>query len=60
MSNDHGSTPAAWTAVVICLVGFTIGGIGVLMGPNWIVFIVGVAVIAASMVVGKAMSAASS
>lgn len=54
----HGSSPAAWTAVLICLVGFTIAGVGMLIGPNWIVFWIGVVVTLASGLVGKVMSAA--
>ena len=33
MSDNHGNTPAAWTAVVIGLVGFTVGAIGVMFTP---------------------------
>ena len=31
MSANHGNTPAAWTGVAIVLVGFVIGGIGLLI-----------------------------
>ncbi|MFD1826630.1 MULTISPECIES: HGxxPAAW family protein [Mumia] len=54
----HGSSPAAWTAVVICLIGFTVGGVALLMGPNWVLFWVGVALTLGSAVVAKVMSAA--
>ena len=30
MSAHHGNTPAAWTGVAIVLVGFVIGGVGLL------------------------------
>lgn len=33
----HGNTVAAWTAVIIILVAFLIGGVGVLL-QNWPVF----------------------
>lgn len=33
MSDNHGNTPAAWTAVVVGLIGFTVGGIGVMFTP---------------------------
>jgi len=58
MASHHGSTPAAWTAVVVCLIGFTIGGIGMVIGPNWPTFWVGCAVILVSPVIGRVMSAA--
>lgn len=54
----HGSSPAAWTAVLLCLLGFTIGGVALMIGPNWIAFWIGVAVTLLSGVVGKIMSAA--
>lgn len=54
----HGSSPAAWTAVVICLIGFTVGGVALLMGPNWVLFWIGVGLTLGSVVVAKVMSAA--
>lgn len=54
----HGSSPAAWTAVVICLIGFTVGGVSLLLGPAWVMFWVGVALVLGSAIVAKAMSAA--
>lgn len=54
----HGSSPAAWTAVVMCLVGITIGGVALIPEPNWLWFTVGVVVSLASGIVGLVMSAA--
>jgi hypothetical protein len=54
----HGSSPAAWTAVLIALVGITLGGIALIPTPNWTLFWIGVVVSFASLVVGKVMSAA--
>jgi len=54
----HGSSPAAWTAVIMCLLGFLIGGIALVPDPKWIVFIVGVAIALLAGPVGLAMSAA--
>lgn len=28
MADNHGNTPAAWTAVFVALVGFVVGGVG--------------------------------
>ena len=33
MSANHGNTPAAWTAVVVGLIGFVVGGIGMMFEP---------------------------
>ena len=42
MAENHGNTPAAWTAVIIGLASFVVGGIG-LMVSSMPVFWVGVA-----------------
>jgi hypothetical protein len=52
--DDHGSTPAAWTAVTIIMVAFVVGGIGVLIAQPW-VFWAGVALVLVGVVVGKVM-----
>ena len=33
----HGSSPAAWTAVLLCLAGITIGGVALIPDPHWLV-----------------------
>jgi uncharacterized protein DUF6704 len=57
MSGNHGSTPAAWTAVTLALVAFCVGGIGLMIGPNWWVFVAGCVILALSGIVGKVMQA---
>jgi len=54
----HGSSPAAWTAVLLCLAGITIGGVALIPDPHWPWFIVGCVVTLASGLVGKFMAAA--
>ena len=45
MADNHGNTPAAWTAVVVALVGFVVGGAGLMLDPvNYVVFWVGVGI----------------
>ena len=52
MSANHGNTPAAWTAVVVGLVGFVVGGVGLMLDPiSMTVFWVGVAITVAAAVV---------
>ncbi|MCD4534795.1 hypothetical protein LRP67_11935 [Nocardioides sp. cx-169] len=49
MSDNHGNTPAAWTAVVVGLLGFVVGAIGLMLDPiNYTIFWVGVAITLAS------------
>ncbi|WP_232675853.1 HGxxPAAW family protein [Nocardioides sp. R-C-SC26] len=46
MSDNHGNTPAAWTAVLVALAGFVVGGAGLMFSPmNYVVFWVGVAIV---------------
>jgi hypothetical protein len=52
--DDHGSTPAAWTAVSIIMVAFLLGGLGVLIAQPW-VFWAGVVLAVVGVVVGKVM-----
>lgn len=56
MADNHGSTPAAWTAVTLALIAFCVGAVGLVMW-NWPVFWIGVALLAVSPVVGKIMQA---
>ncbi|MCX6401615.1 MAG: hypothetical protein NTX33_17015 [Propionibacteriales bacterium] len=50
MADDHGNTPAAWTAVLVSLVGFTIGAVGMSVSPlNWPLFWVGAVIAVAAL-----------
>lgn len=45
--SQHGNTPAAWTAVVVALLGFVVGGVGLMLDPvEMVVFWIGVALVA--------------
>ncbi len=57
MAGAHGSTPAAWTTVIIVVVAFLVGGLGLVIGPNWVVFWIGVALLPVGALVGKVMQA---
>jgi hypothetical protein len=57
MSDNHGNTPAAWAAVGIAMLGFVVGGIGLMFDPiNLAVFWVGVGIGAVSLVVFVVMA----
>lgn len=46
MSDNHGNTPAAWSAVAVALVGFAVGGAGLMLRPiSYPVFWVGVTLV---------------
>ncbi|GAB2989210.1 HGxxPAAW family protein [Nocardioides montaniterrae] len=49
MSDNHGNTPAAWTAVLIALAGFVVGAVGIMLQPvSMPIFWVGVAITVAA------------
>ena len=50
----HGNTPAAWTGVMIILLGFFVGGIGLVVG-SMVMFWIGVALAPIGVVIGKVM-----
>ena len=59
MSDNHGNTPAAWTAVVVALAGFVVGGVGLMLDPiSYVVFWIGVVIVVAAGVVFVAMDKA--
>lgn len=33
MSANHGNTPAAWTGVTVAMLGFLVGGVGLMLDP---------------------------
>ncbi|TDE33588.1 HGxxPAAW family protein [Actinomadura sp. 6K520] len=43
-TGSHAGRPKSWVAVSIIFIGFIIGGVGIVMGPDWIVFGIGAAV----------------
>lgn len=55
MSDNHGNTPAAWSAVTIGLVGFAVGGLGLVIG-SMLMFWIGVALAPIALIVGGIMT----
>ena len=55
MADNHGNTPAAWTAVTIALLGFVVGGVG-LMAGSMLVFWIGVALAPVALLAGLIMA----
>ena len=41
----HHGRPASWVAVTVIVIGFVIGGIALPIGPNWVLFWVGAAIV---------------
>jgi cyanate permease len=56
MSDSHGNTPAAWTAVTVAMLGFVVGAVGLILEPvNMTVFWIGIALGVASLVIFAVM-----
>ena len=58
MADSHESSSAAWTAVVVALAGFSVGGLGLVLGPNWLMFWVGIGLVVVAPLVGVVLGAA--
>ncbi|WP_093169774.1 HGxxPAAW family protein [Sinosporangium album] len=41
---SHAGRASSWISVVIILIGFTLGGVALTLGPNWTLFWVGAGV----------------
>jgi hypothetical protein len=51
----HGRTGAAWAGSMITLAAFVIGAIGILLGPNWVIFGIGVVLAVIAIIVTVVM-----
>jgi hypothetical protein len=52
MSDSHGNTPAAWSAVTVALLGFVVGSVGLMLEPvSYAIFWIGVALVVAAAIV---------
>jgi ABC-type uncharacterized transport system permease subunit len=48
---SHAGRPSSWVAVAIIFAGFVVGGVALCLGPLWVMFWVGAAIIVAGMLV---------
>jgi hypothetical protein len=57
MSDNHGNTPAAWTAVFVALAAFVVGGLALMLSPvSWPMFWVGLALLPVALIVFAVMT----
>ena len=54
--NNHGQTPAAWTAVFIIMIAFVLGTLGVVIGSWPLFWVGGVALGIVGAITGRVMS----
>ena len=55
--DDHGSTPAAWTTVILVMIAFLLGTLAVVMG-NWVLFWASAALVVVAGIIGVIMKKA--
>lgn len=47
MTEGHNTgRPTSWLAVTVVIIGFVVGGLGLILGPSWLLFWVGVGITA--------------
>ncbi|MFP5281834.1 MAG: HGxxPAAW family protein [Actinomycetes bacterium] len=51
----HGKTPAAWVGSMVALVAFLIGGIALVIGPNWVLFWIAVGLVVVGLIATKVL-----
>ncbi len=51
----HHGRPASWVAVSIIIIGFSVGGIALPIGPTWWLFWVGAAIVVIGGIMGAAV-----
>ena len=57
MSDNHGNTPAAWTGVTVAMVGFLVGGVGLMLDSvSMTLFWVGIALCVGALLVFAVMA----
>ena len=42
---EHHGRPVSWVAVTLIIIGFVLGGIALPIGPSWVLFWVGAAIV---------------
>lgn len=45
MAEHNTGRLTSWIAVIVIVAGFVVGGLGLIFGPNWLVFWVGVGIV---------------
>jgi hypothetical protein len=49
MAEEHvHGRPISWILVAVMIAGFIVGGLGLVLGPNWVLFWVGIGVVIVS------------
>jgi hypothetical protein len=51
----HGRTIAAWTGSILAMLAFILGGIAMVLGPNWVLFWIAAAILIIAVIVTKVL-----
>jgi hypothetical protein len=51
----HGQSPAAWAGSLLGLLAVFVGGVAMVLGPNWVLFWISVVIAVAALVVTQAL-----
>ena len=51
----HGRTVAAWTGSTLAMLAFILGGIAMVLGPNWVLFWISVAILISAVIATKVL-----
>src|SRR5690606_41329231 len=54
-SGSHAGRRGSWLAVIMILIGFTVGGVGLCLGPSWILIGVGIGLMVIGGVIAMAV-----
>lgn len=44
-AGSHAGRPSSWVAVLVIVIGFTVGGLALPLGPNWLMFWIGAGIV---------------
>ena len=52
---EYHGRPVSWVVTVLVVIGFTLGGIALCIGPSWVLFWVGVGIVVLAGIMGAAV-----
>jgi len=52
---EYHGRPASWVVSVLVIIGFTLGGIGLCIGPSWVLFWIGAGIVVLAGIMGAAV-----
>ena len=53
--HGHHGRPASWVVSALVIIGFTLGGIALCIGPSWVLFWIGAGIVVLAVIMGAAV-----